>query len=930
MKQFLLIMAALVTISVAAQAQYDSNQVRRVGSLPATCTAGTTNAVVYSGVVYQCTSTNTWTAAGTDSTKLPLAGGTMTGPIVGLKDKGGQVFNVKAYGAVGDGSTHPLSGTYGSVAAAAAVYPFVGTVHYIKVTDPGKDYASAPSVAFSSGSAVAHAVVADQQVSRVNLTSGGSGYNVPPKVTFSGGVCTYYPKADAIVSGGAVTSVIVKYGGLSCASVPTVTIAAPLSTQATATFTVSGGVPVSPVTMTNIGLGYTTGSTASISGCGVAPTLTVNTSAGRITSITSSGGSGCSAGSVTISAPNGAQSTATADVNGLLGIVITNAGSGYTSAPGITISGGSGTGAAATAYVPLLTDELDWAAAQLAVNSLDSTYGGTVLFPTGKYKISQPIKLSEGNGGGVATFRTIIRGEGGAYLLASTAIDIIQRVWQGASTDAAYVGVTVPSQRIAQANNWEISGLYFRGPSASVAGDGSHAINIDCTYNLSLHHLYVEGFDTGIENNFGLMTSLEFSQFRNSETADFVGKRILDSFATNSFMARRNRHQSDQQSAAAIRIWGGSGAKIQDSIFEAYSPRITIDADALGYSTATDVTIRGIHLESDYAYSPPYTFAHVATGGRAIIDDIFPQEGDDDGPLTLVDASDIIGGGASVLVSNVSNIPSYLRFRGLAYTGIGWQMRNVGTIDWNSPASNHAWDTTDGAAKPGHLLVESVMVGTTNTKISKESFEKLAAGNDPNTERFRVSQNNDGTYYPGTFTLDNIAAFHVDDSGGYNQSWYNDTYGASAAGRVRVDNSGNVDLSAVADKNFTLSTNGTVRATIAASGITFVPTIAVANAAITNQTGSVSLDLSTGNIRTITFGAGNITSLTATNVPVGFITIALIQDGTGSRTVTWNSLFKWAGGTTPTLSTAANARDQFSFQCDGTSCYILSIVYDVK
>lgn len=37
---------------------------------------------------------------------LPKAGGTMTGPIIGLEDKGGQVFNVKAFGAVGDGTTN--------------------------------------------------------------------------------------------------------------------------------------------------------------------------------------------------------------------------------------------------------------------------------------------------------------------------------------------------------------------------------------------------------------------------------------------------------------------------------------------------------------------------------------------------------------------------------------------------------------------------------------------------------------------------------------------------------------------------------------------------------------------------------------------------------------------------------------------------------
>lgn len=37
--------------------------------------------------------------------------------------------------------------------------------------------------------------------------------------------------------------------------------------------------------------------------------------------------------------------------------------------------------------------------------------------------------------------------------------------------------------------------------------------------------------------------------------------------------------------------------------------------------------------------------------------------------------------------------------------------------------------------------------------------------------------------------------------------------------------------------------------------------------------------------------------------------VVLVQDGTGGRTVTWPSSVKWAGGTKPTLSTAANAID---------------------
>lgn len=45
------------------------------------------------------------------------------------------------------------------------------------------------------------------------------------------------------------------------------------------------------------------------------------------------------------------------------------------------------------------------------------------------------------------------------------------------------------------------------------------------------------------------------------------------------------------------------------------------------------------------------------------------------------------------------------------------------------------------------------------------------------------------------------------------------------------------------------------------------------------------------------------------------ITVALVQDSSGSRTVTWPSNVKFPGGTTPTLSTGANKVDLFRFHC---------------
>jgi hypothetical protein len=49
--------------------------------------------------------------------------------------------------------------------------------------------------------------------------------------------------------------------------------------------------------------------------------------------------------------------------------------------------------------------------------------------------------------------------------------------------------------------------------------------------------------------------------------------------------------------------------------------------------------------------------------------------------------------------------------------------------------------------------------------------------------------------------------------------------------------------------------------------------------------------------------------------------LRLIQDATGSRTVTWSPLVRWASDTPPTLSTAAGASDVIEFTSDGAYVY---------
>lgn len=89
----------------------------------------------------------------------------------------------------------------------------------------------------------------------------------------------------------------------------------------------------------------------------------------------------------------------------------------------------------------------------------------------------------------------------------------------------------------------------------------------------------------------------------------------------------------------------------------------------------------------------------------------------------------------------------------------------------------------------------------------------------------------------------------------------------------------------------------------------------------TTGNGTTTIDWKLGNKFKFTFGAQNETfTFTAPSNPCS-LTLILVQDSVGSRTITFPATVKWAGGTAPTLSTAANAVDIVSMVWDGTSYY---------
>jgi len=109
-----------------------------------------------------------------------------------------------------------------------------------------------------------------------------------------------------------------------------------------------------------------------------------------------------------------------------------------------------------------------------------------------------------------------------------------------------------------------------------------------------------------------------------------------------------------------------------------------------------------------------------------------------------------------------------------------------------------------------------------------------------------------------------------------------------------------------------------------AATLDVVGTVNTSKANTLNQTltdgATISWDTSLGQVATVTL-AGNRTMAAPTNLKVQTYILHVLQDATGSRTLTWNAVFKWPAGVAPTLTTTASARDIFSFVSDGTNLY---------
>ena len=92
---------------------------------------------------------------------------------------------------------------------------------------------------------------------------------------------------------------------------------------------------------------------------------------------------------------------------------------------------------------------------------------------------------------------------------------------------------------------------------------------------------------------------------------------------------------------------------------------------------------------------------------------------------------------------------------------------------------------------------------------------------------------------------------------------------------------------------------------------------AVAPEATLTDASTVTWNALTQSVAKVTLGGNRTMGLASGGVTGAFISLLVIQDGTGSRTITWNAAYEFASDTAPTLTATANLGDLFVFRYNG-------------
>jgi len=195
---------------------------------------------------------------------------------------------------------------------------------------------------------------------------------------------------------------------------------------------------------------------------------------------------------------------------------------------------------------------------------------------------------------------------------------------------------------------------------------------------------------------------------------------------------------------------------------------------------------------------------------------------------------------------------------------------------------------------------ETLVFGEVSSPVNEVKITNAAAGTDGPIIASQGEANSNLQLRPagtGMITTGTAAAHSTISSNGAYDLILNTNEGTNS-GNITITDAANGDIS------FTNNGNGNVVFNDAA----YNPETSLTDAA------TITWDVQAMPITKVTLGANRILGLPTNGAAGQFISLLIIQDGTGSRTLTWNAVFEFPLDAAPTLTTTADLGDLFVFR----------------
>jgi hypothetical protein len=264
-------------------------------------------------------------------------------------------------------------------------------------------------------------------------------------------------------------------------------------------------------------------------------------------------------------------------------------------------------------------------------------------------------------------------------------------------------------------------------------------------------------------------------------------------------------------------------------------------------------------------------------------------------------------------------------------------------VDTVSEKTSGSGVTIDGLLiKDGGISGDVSLIGTTPTfTIGDAGAEDAALVFDGNAQDFYIGLDDsaDDLIIGQGSTVGTNPAISIDENQNvtiadgsidFNIASHDTSNGLKLGGTLVSSTAAELNIldgvtSTAAELNYSdLATLGTTAAskvfTADANGLTTVSGAVLCTEDTLTDQATIAWDVIASPVAKVTLGANRtIAAPSGTSPAAGqFVALTVIQDGTGSRTLTWNAVYEFKDDTAPTLTTTAAKGDLFVFKYNGS------------